>query len=320
MSVRQFTAGSNRQSCIRAHMGLPFAKGTALAHIDRALARTSEARNATAGRTLRPPAAQQRHPRLPRARAGAGPPSIHLCSSLGRAQRRTMRRLGGHGAAPAALLVEDGGSLLATGTGDAVSSSSGSPVAAASPAHSHKPPPQQGAADDPGYLRLWRTHDSVFAWVALFTNLPGRGVGRPWSTNGLALGPAVSCLRWLAVALAVIQLAWAAGQWPCTYNLRRRTAFMLLQRSLRLAVATSEAGLQAAALEALAARLQGVEPTAAALRLCFGAPLVRGCVRGCVLPWRLPAWACLRGGRRRSCHYCQQPALPPSSPGSDGAG
>lgn len=191
----------------------------------------------------------------------------------------------GEAAAPAAVLVGGGGVLLETA--DAASSSGGS---LSSPTSGTSSP--SGAAhrsqyhdDDPGYLRLWRTHDAVFSWFAIFTNLPGRGVGRPWSTSGLALSPWVSSLRWLAVALAVVQLAWAAGQWPCAYNLRRRTAFMLLQRSLRLvmlAVATSDEGLKAAALEAMAARLQGVEPTAAALKLCFGAPLVRGRVHGWV--------------------------------------
>lgn len=128
-------------------------------------------------------------------------------------------------------------------------------------------------------LWLWRTFDAIFAWVSLFNNLPSNSKGRPWTPNGLPQTWPLLATRWVAVAASLLQLAWAVAQWPCAYSLRRRTPFVLCQRLLRLGtvclVVVDEA-VTVPALEALAARLHGTEPTAAALKLMFGLMLVGG--------------------------------------------
>lgn len=176
-----------------------------------------------------------------------------------------------------------------------------------------------------GDVRLWRSYDCIFAVVAICTNIKPtawaaishRRARLDAPTAAHPLSP-VSHLQWAILGLAVLQLAWVTV-WPRTYTMRRRTAFMVLQRALRLgmvAAVSADKQLVATIHEVLINTSQGMTPVRTALRLCLGLPMVGAVPLG---RWSLPRLT-LSLLRKPRCHRRQQLVLLRMSCFGGGAG
>lgn len=142
------------------------------------------------------------------------------------------------------------------------------------------------------HLQLWRMHDAAWAIVALSNNVAGAllyhkqhspNVGVGWLT-AVVRGPQILAFHWACVGLAVLQLAWV-GCLPSSYSLRRRTAFMVLQRAVRLAsvrASCEDALLLASVPAAMMIAAEGMAPVPAAIKVCFSPLRVRLAGVGCV--------------------------------------
>lgn len=158
-------------------------------------------------------------------------------------------------------------------------------------------------------MSLWRLHDAAWATVSLFSNLIAalHFQSTHWTAT-ITRGPTLLAFHWVLLGTAVLQLAWV-GFLPSSYGPRRRTAFTLLQRALRLAAfmsACENAELLASLPPALLVAAEGMAPVPAVIKVCLSPLRVRlaccvfsmGCGEGAV------GWRCaLPRARCRPCAW-----------------
>lgn len=141
-------------------------------------------------------------------------------------------------------------------------------------------PPQPQPPPPPCLLQEWRTWDATFGAVALVMTLLS-GSGRLRTSRFSVAHPGAGALRSLLFLVAAAQVVWVLA-WPASYTMRRRTAFMALQRGMRVwlvAALVSDPLVQQTVHEHLIESSQGMAPAVATARLLAAGTVVGGWVR-----------------------------------------